>query len=164
MRILGPAGKAKGRYKNCWNMQYEKPLHLAGSLGNIDFSTDMSSQECVGKVNGTTDKTVANQVFVSDSSNSKELFKTAKLKELESWKNWGVYMEVQNAGQPLMSTRWVLSMRQNDDSSFNLKARLAVRGFEEDKLPKYETQLAVVARELVKVFISVASLHNWIPH
>ena len=84
VKILGPAGKAKGRYKNCWNIQYEKTLHLAGSLGKIDFSTDVSSWERVGEVNGTTDKTVAKEFFVSDSSNSEETFETAKLKELES--------------------------------------------------------------------------------
>ena len=58
--------------------------------------------------------------------------KIAKEKELTSWEIHGVYkeVEVKDASTPRITTRWVLSNKENDDKSMYLKARLVIRGFQ----------------------------------
>ena len=54
-------------------------------------------------------------------------------------------------------------MRELSENNFAPKARLVVRGFEENKLPKVDTQSPVVQRELIKVFLSISVMRNWEP-
>ena len=50
--------------------------------------------------------------------------KIAKEKKLTSWEIHGVYkeVEVKDASTPLITTRWVLSNKENDDKSTVLKS------------------------------------------
>ena len=50
---------------------------------------------------------------------------------MENWKTNDVYEEVPHEGQPLISTRWVVSEKIKDGAP-TVKARLVARGFEED--------------------------------
>ena len=57
--------------------------------------------------------------------------KCAKQLELENWKQFGVYDEIPYSGQKLMSTRSVITEKETEGVG-NVKARLVVRGFEEE--------------------------------
>ena len=56
--------------------------------------------------------------------------KKAKMRELESWGENEVYLEVPYTGQKCVSTRWVYTFKTINDSIVP-KARLVARGFEE---------------------------------
>ena len=71
---------------------------------------------------------------VSDQVDVKE----PKLRELQSWFDHNVYVEVPNDGQKYISTRWVLTEKFVNGNK-TTKARLVARGFEEDHLAKLRT-------------------------
>ena len=81
---------------------------------------------------------------------------------MESWIKNKVYEEVDNQGQKLLTTRWVVTQKEKEGNTIT-KARLVVRGFEEnteclrkDSLPS--------AKETVRILLSVASLNSWDCH
>ena len=53
----------------------------------------------------------------------------SKEKEIKNWKVNNVYDEVADEGQSVLSTRWVMTMKQGKP-----KARLVVRGFEDEEV------------------------------
>ena len=54
-----------------------------------------------------------------------------KERELQNWKNFSVYSEVEDEGQQTLSTRWVITKKLINDK-VEYKARLVVGGFEEE--------------------------------
>ena len=54
----------------------------------------------------------------------------AKIRELNNWKDFCVYQEVQNTGQNALSVRWVKTEKEVG-GKMEVKERLVVRGFEE---------------------------------
>ena len=60
-------------------------------------------------------------------------FQNAKQQELGNWKFNNVYIEVPKSDQTLLDWRWVCSMKNIDDNQIT-KARLVVKGFEEQTL------------------------------
>ena len=56
---------------------------------------------------------------------------SAKLKELQNWKEQQVYEEVEDCNQKCVSVRWVISPKIID-GTLSMKARLCAKGFEED--------------------------------
>ena len=72
------------------------------------------------------------EVLVNDiieSDNSIEILK-AKMNEFENWKDRKGFEEVENEGQRVISVRWVIT-KKNEDQKLTYKARLVARGFEE---------------------------------
>ena len=59
--------------------------------------------------------------------------KNAKTTELHSWKVHNVYKEIdmKEATSPLISTRWIISKKEDHDKSTYMKARLVIRGFQD---------------------------------
>ena len=56
---------------------------------------------------------------------------SAKLAELQKLRHFNTYQEVKDCGQQTLSTRWVITNKEGQT-----KARLVVRGFEEEfKMP-----------------------------
>ena len=55
----------------------------------------------------------------------------AKEKELNLWKKMDVCEEVEDTGQPRISTSWVVTQKVLDEE-VNFKARLVCRGYEEE--------------------------------
>ena len=55
----------------------------------------------------------------------------AKERELQNLKNFSIYSEVEDEGQQTLSTRWVITEKLINDK-VEYKARLVVRGFEEE--------------------------------
>ena len=120
--VLSRGGKAK-----CGNWHFL----------NIKEGTD---EKCVS-FKDTTWKDIqpTDEVLLLDSDlNDKEKFETAKIQELEKWKQMNVYKEVPNTGQSTISTRWVLTKKVSKDGVCH-KARLVARGFEEETPPRTDS-------------------------
>ena len=87
-------------------------------------------------------------------------FSEAKLKELISWKNNGVYRECKDTGQKCISTRWICSLKDTPAGTIH-KARLVARGFEEinrDDIPKDSPTCGTDSLRLV---LAVIAQRGW---
>ena len=114
--VVSRAGKSSGRHKNWMNVQYSSPDSMNGQMGCIDFENDVASWSVKDDI----------QSLIA-SGEQRDEFAAAKLAELESWRQHDVYTEEEDIGQTRVSTRWVLTTK--DDG--RRKARLVARGFEE---------------------------------
>ena len=75
-----------------------------------------------------------NTVMIPSSRHNEPKIVEAKVNELNNWKLFEVMDEVEDLGQKTISTRWVISEKESAEQSKIVKARLVVRGFEEDKV------------------------------
>ncbi|PIK39346.1 hypothetical protein BSL78_23810 [Apostichopus japonicus] len=87
--------------------------------------------------------------------------KLAKNEELTNWTKFQVYKEIEDCGQPAISTRWVITEKSVDGKKI-AKARLVARGFEEQKCVQADSP--TVSKETLKVFLALASTHSWRCH
>ena len=149
-RILSRAGKANGRHKDWYNIEYTAPERLAGCRGSVDYQKDFRDWEIVDST----------EALVTC---SEEVYRDAKEAELQSWSNHGVYEIVNDEGQKTMGSRWILTMKRDDSNNKCVpKARLVVKGFTEC-LNRIDKESPVVSREVVKVFLSVALISGCTP-
>ena len=82
----------------------------------------------------------------------------AKEDELNKWKAYDAYEKVdEKEADKVLSLRWVITEKKNpDDNKSNItKARLCVRGFEEDNYPKSDSPTA--SHESLKIFLALAA-------
>ena len=148
--IDGRAGKANGKWKNCYNVLYESPEDVKGSIGWMDFD----------RVDNIDHVEELQECFVSEIPTNVD-FKPAKKKELDSWLDLGVYEPVSDCGQKTIDTRWVLTLKKLADGSEVPKARLVARGFLEKNIAKHDKESPVVTREVIRIFLSIAEFFNW---
>lgn len=102
-----------------------------------------------------------NVVHVPVSRHDEENVKSAKKVELENWSKFGVYEEVSKADQKLMSTRWVVTEKITENGRIT-KARLVVRGFEEESDVKSDSP--TVHKESLRLFLGAASTQGYKVH
>ena len=79
----------------------------------------------------------------------------AKDKELKNMDDFKVYEEVKDTGQYAMDTRYVLTEKADG----SIKARLVVKGFQEQTLEQSDSPTA--SRDTLKVFCSIAANEKW---
>ena len=169
--IISRAGRAKGKYKHCWNT-----VRPDGSNHVVDFDEvykweiipleDDSHAQNI-QHNKTTDldlshqcqETLMDKVLLT-TNKSKEL--DAKNTELEQWKSRAVYKEVEDKGQDCISLRWVLKDKLDDNGASICKARLCVRGFEEEQ--DFRTDSPTCSREGIRLFLSTTAARKWKIH
>ena len=77
----------------------------------------------------------------------------AKLTELEKLCHFDTYQEVQDCGQYTLSTRWVIT-----DKDGKTKARLVVRGFEEEYFMPRDSP--TVGKGTMRIFLAISSSNN----
>lgn len=114
-RILSRAGKATGKYKDCCNIKWDSD----SSEGWADVRSNFSDLQVL-------DETVEMMVLF----NSEDVL-CAKKKKIKSWQDNDVYKEVDNVGQDALSVRCVVTEKMKNNQPV-IKARLVLRGFEED--------------------------------
>ena len=112
--VIDRAGKAGGKHKDWLMVRYRSPEELDSEVGAVDFGGDIQSWSYI-------DNPEALLATEFDE------FNPAKLDEIESWKHHDVFQIVPNTGQQCVTTRWVLTVKDNGRK----KARLVARGFEE---------------------------------
>ena len=125
VKILNRAGKAGGKYKNTFNVEYKAPSDMKDRKGYVDF--DQVEDINIGNNDNVAAEDLTKEVLHVESSR----FHEAKLAELLSWKENHVYDEVEYRNQSTMSVRWILTFKDTE-SGIIRRARLVARGFEEE--------------------------------
>lgn len=162
VRIMGRAGKAVGKNKYWYNVEYTAPGNMQGVQQSIDLSTvvevNVNGGDGVNVSDG--EQSEPEAVFVLEDVSMGE----AMTAELNSWKQNHVYTEVENEGQKCVSTRWIYTMKTTKDGMLVQKARLVARGFEEAENELLAKDSPTCGKESLKVVLAVMAQNNWQPH
>eukprot|EP00795_Rhopilema_esculentum_P002321 gene2321-biopygen11363 len=139
--VLGRAGKASTSTKYWFNVE-DKDTGEKKSL-NFEQLSDWK------KVNEEIDL-----VTVSDTKSTLSDVLQAKHVELRKLKDFDVYDEVEDVGQPCISTKWVITQKDG-----GMKARLVARGFEETQY--IESNSPTVAKTTMRILLATATSNGW---
>ena len=164
--IISRAGRAKGQYKNWWNTEKKDGSNRVVNLDNIFewgiVSNDESAPSEAELVQHMQDQGHESQVCDTLITINKAKETAAKLAELDQWKSMGVYREIEDQGQGCISLRWVLKDKLDSNGEQYCKARLCVRGFEEEQ--NYRTDSPTCSREGIRLFLSATASRRWKIH
>ena len=138
-KIIGRAGKSSGLYKHWYNVEDEN-----FELKSIDL--EKIPWEKIEQI----DVNIVNK----DSLCNDEAVHRAKMSELEKLRVFDTYEEIPNNGQNTLSTRWVLTQKDG-----YVKARLVVRGFEEDSIVQRDSP--TVNKGCMRLILAVIALKKW---
>ena len=141
--IMSRAGKATGKYKTWYNVKDSNNEEQSIDLGNIEWEKVPDTEINIASVSN-----------IMVNSEEKETV-IAKENELEKLAQFNTYEEVEECGQRVLSTRWVITSKQG-----KTKARLVVRGFEEKDL-ETPRDSPTVGKGAMRIFLSVAGLQQW---
>ena len=150
-KVLSRGGKATGKNWAFLNVQEDNKVDPCGK----DFQKDIQEWRVVESIDE------VNTVFVPSNRHNEEKVKIAKQQELENWKSFGVYETVPLSGQKLMSTRWVITEKENEGMS-TIKARLVVRGYEEEMEVKADSP--TIHKESLRLFLAGAATYEYDIH
>ena len=114
------------------------------------------NEQCCGESNDNVE--VVQEVFFPIEHHSDPEVLEAKRKELENWTNFGVYNKIDDQGQRTISTKWVVSERELSDGLKCVKARLVIRGFEEDEKGPVDSPTA--SKFSMRIFFAVSANNN----
>ena len=79
---------------------------------------------------------------------------------MEKWKTYEAYETVDDEGQEAITTRWIISEKEQQDGlKVDIKARLCLCGFQEKTIPQSDSPTA--AKELLKVNLAIAANEKW---
>ena len=137
--ITSRGGKAGGKHRNWWNVEYKAPDEISGRVDclNLDELKDL---------------TIANTALIVTS----DTFKEAKYAELQSWQQNLVYTEVPDEGQGYLTCRWVLT-----EKSDRKKARLVVRGFEDPDYDFLVKDSPTCSKDAIRILLNMCSVNQW---
>ena len=132
-KIIGRAGKSSGLYKHWYNVEDENFELKSIDLEKIPWEK-------------------IEQIDVNiDSLCNDEAVHRAKMSELKKLRAFDTYEEIPNNGQNTLSTRWVLTQKDG-----YVKARLVVRGFEEDSIVQRDSP--TVNKGCMRLILAVIAL------
>lgn len=154
-KVLGRAGKARGKYKNWYNLEMLEPAEVAGNSASADLSLleDLHIQADVPNTGTHED------VFVTKDVS----FDEAKENEIKSWQQNEVFEEVEDKGQKCISTRWVCTLKETENGLVP-KARLVARGFEELHVSELQKDSPTCASESLRLLVAVICQRQWELH
>lgn len=83
----------------------------------------------------------------------------------EAWANLSVYQEVFYTGQVVISTRWVLTLKQPDtpNGAPRRKARLVAHGLEDPDWDTVDSTSPTASRATPRVVLSALAYHGFFP-
>ena len=143
-KVIGRAGKATGKYKDWYNVQ--------DGESNEQKSVDLSQYIWKKVTNDDNDSLNVHVTTCNIQDNEIGLAKETELKKLSQF---NTYEEVENNDQPTLTTRWVIT---NKDGK--AKARLVVRGFEEDFILPRDSP--AVGKGAMRTVLAIASSMKWV--
>ena len=143
------AGKAKGKYKNEFNMIIED-----GSKETIDFDRDVKTIRKIKEDNDDDEIILSTDVMLKN----EEDINKAKEKELNSWIQRKVYNEVENTGQNIISTKWVINIKEIEGKP-GVKARLVAKGYQD--LETVRSDSPCITREGVRLVLAAIASQSW---
>jgi len=139
-KVLGRAGKGTGKNKHWYNIQ-ENASGEKKSINLEQVQWQIINEDV--NVNAILKRTTGNE----DTG-------AAKCVELQKLYHFETYEEVNDNGQQTLSTRWVIT---NKDG--RTKARLVVRGFEEDF--EMQRDSPTVGKGTMRLFLAISAINNW---
>ena len=137
--ILSRAGKSKGKYGD-WVNVHEK---------NADKPKSINWKESVVEW-----KEIVPEEALISYNNSTEAM-DAMFRELQKWRDYEVYEEVEESNQKTISVRWVLTEKEG-----KVKARLVARGFEDKDLDT-RTDSPTCSKMNLRLIIAIAASKGW---
>lgn len=149
--IHSRAGKATGKYSNRRNIENED-----GNISTIDWKTDVDRWIPVLEEAGVQEP---NEIVMACENLEIREIEKAKQEEMNSWKNFGVYVEVPNIGQKALTVRWVITEKEKCNGEKKIKARLVARGFEEKE--DIQSDSPTVSKEVLRSFVAILSSKKW---
>lgn len=161
VKILSRAGKATGKYANCFNVKYRIPVSKNDSWVNFDEIEDLTEvspkdQECTP--DNVNDNHTSNDVMMVDTD-----FTEAKQKEIRSWVENNVFEEEADTGQKSISLKWVCTLKQTSDGILP-KARLVARGFEDPDVENIEKDSPTCCKSSLRAVIAITIMNGWRLH
>ena len=140
---ISRAGKANGKHKAWFNVEYILPESVSGLRTALDFENSIDHWENV-------DSNVLMTTVDAEASRSIES-KEAQDAEIASWKELGVYTVVADNGQPRIGTRWVCSIKPNGVR----KARLFAKGFQDSQADQLIKDSPTCTKETFRILLSL---------
>ena len=93
-------------------------------------------------------------VEMKENEENHEQCRGAKLKEIQNFVDYKVFEEVEDEGQFVLGTRFVLTSKGDG----SIKARFVVKGFQEDG---YQSDSPTASRDTFKVFCTITANEKW---
>jgi Reverse transcriptase (RNA-dependent DNA polymerase) len=88
--------------------------------------------------------------------------------DIASFKRFDCYVEVSSdmvfANADIISTRWVISKKVNDDGTWRSKARLAARGYEDKEKDRVSSDSPVASSAAQRLVLALLAEKQWIPN
>ena len=100
----------------------------------------------------------ANIALIPAKEHGREECKAAKNKELEAFDEFGVYEEVEDRGQEVLSSRWIMTDKSTETEK-KVKERLVARGFEEKV--KVQADSPTGSRETLHLLLAIGATKAW---
>ena len=141
--VLGLAGK---RTSKLWADSYNVQDSLTGGKGWINLRDYHDIEKLEDE----------EEMFLGFENNQ---VIEAKEKELQSWRENGVYEEIEDIGQIAISTRWIVTEKIKNGEKI-CKTRLVARGFEEE-MAEWEKDAPTCNAETLKFCLSLVKLKRW---
>ena len=137
-QIISRGGKATGKYANYLNV----------------LDTENDTTDCIDWGTISEWKQINEEILITEQYNKEDIL-AAKFEEMDKWREFDVYQEVENKGQKAISTRWVCTKK--DDKT---KARLVARGYEDNSSTE-GTDSPTCDKSNLRVLFTVASSKKW---
>ena len=175
VEILSRAGKVgnknTGKYKDFWNVAKKdgtiECVDMKHSVTKLKETDQPESGE--EKKNQVTepefeevkgDRVTEEVLLVNNSEES--LIVKAKHAELDNWTRNNVYEEVPFTNQKLISSRWVITKKGDENGQMRFKARLVARGFEEKT--DIQADSPTCTKEALRIMFAIMSANHWPCH
>ena len=159
-KVIGKGGKATGKNKNYINVINEKDEKMIGiHLDKVQYKiiNEDEDNECQENTQNQNIEEI-NVTYVPLGEHWRPEVIEAKEKELNNWKKFDVFNEIQDKGQTTISSRWVITQKEEDNEKF-IKARLVVKGFQEQESIQSDSPTA--AKSTLRLVIALAANENW---
>ena len=156
-QIMGRSGKATGKHRNEFNLEYKTPLTLEGEQTAVNLElvdnlvlTDPSDS-------------IAAPVETDQILETSHLtFELARSRELNSWIRNDVYevVPLKSVDKKVISTRWVDTIKKTNTGKLVTKSRLVARGFEETS-KNIQKESPTCSKDSLRVMMSVICQKQW---
>ena len=150
-KIVSRAGKVSGKNASWFNIETDTDR----------FSVNLEKMDVVKLSENVEENENHTEVLVVDRDNMvyevKKCEKTeqAKIEEIQKLKEFETFSVVEDTGQERISTRWVITIKEDG----RIKARLVARGFEE--LEKIQSDSPTISKSVMRVFLAICSSLSW---
>ena len=159
--VLGRAGKATGKHRNEFNLQFSSPLNLEGQQTaiNLEHVDNLAMIDSPCRQTTTVSSTAATDEVLQTSHLK---FQSSRKKELKSWIDNDVYEEVpiSNVHQKVISTRWVDTIKEDNAGNLSPKSRLVARGFE-DPSTDVQKESPTCSKDSLRLMMSIICQKEW---